>query len=219
MRFTVGFLVSVSLMATPAMAACWEADEYEAARIRDIQTMLMVSALKCGRAHPEMPVLYNQWVGRAKTQLLEGEKKLVSHFVREGDKLNYDKFTTALANKYSDLAEDERFCLRAKALLEADEKQHGILASVVAVLNARPNGVEVMCPRARPRSVIVVSPFDPLPVAGAAATAAEVAVTAPAAQTLSVPAGEAMAVAASEPAVSAPAPGSTVRADIVSPQP
>lgn len=165
-------------VAQPVQATCWEPEEYEAARMRDLQTMLMVSALKCGRAMPEMPMAYNRWVGRAKPELLEGEKKLLAHFLREGDKLRYDKFTTALANRYSELAEDARFCARTKALLEADEQRNGVLAAVVAVLNAKPNGVGDVCPAKPLRSVIVVSPFDPIPTE-ASAVAAQAAAPAP----------------------------------------
>lgn len=175
LRMLLSSVVAMSMVATPAAAACWEAEEYEAARMRDLQTMLMVSALKCGRAMPEMPAAYNKWVGRERGQLLEGEKHLVSHFVREGDKLRYDKFTTALANRYSELSDDLRFCKRAKALLEADEKQNGVLSSVVAIINAKPNGVELMCPTKSPGSVIVVSPFAPIPVASAEPAAAPLA--------------------------------------------
>lgn len=170
--------------ATPVAAACWEAEEYEAARMRDLQTVLMVSALKCGRADPEMPLAYNKWVGRAKAKLLAGEQKLLAHFVREGDQSKYDKFTTALANRYSEYAEDPRFCARAKKLLDADEKNNGVLEEIALLINSKPNGVEEVCPvKKPPSSQIVVTPFDPLPVAGAAAPAAaavtEVAAAAP----------------------------------------
>lgn len=163
----MGAIVSAALVATPASAACWEAEEYEAARMRDLQTVLMVSALKCGRSIPEMPAAYNRWVGRAKDKLLEGEKKLLAHFVREGDKARYDKFTTALANRYSEYAEHASFCARAKALLEADERHNGVLAEVALLINSRPNGVEEVCAVKRPVSQIVVSPFDPIPEQGA----------------------------------------------------
>lgn len=169
MRLWSTVMLCVSLSATPASAACWEPDEYEAARMRDLQTVLMVSALKCGRADPAMPPAYNRWVGRAKEQLIEGEKKLLTHFVREGDRAKYDKFTTALANRYSEYAEDPRFCARAKSLMEADEKQNGILADVALLINSKPNGVEEMCPVKRAAgSQIIISPFDPLPVPGTA---------------------------------------------------
>lgn len=164
-------MVSVGL-ASSGMATCWEPEEYEAARQRDLQTVLMVSALKCGRAQPDVALAYNAWVGRAKTALLAGEQKLLAHFAREGDQAKYDKFTTALANKYSELADYPAFCKRAKTLMALDEAQPGILTEVVMLLNARPNGVDSLCP-ARPRqSTIIVSPFDPVPVAGTGAPVA-----------------------------------------------
>ena len=170
--FAVGLaiLACAGGAASPVAAACWEAEEYEAARMRDLQTVLMVSALKCGRADPEMPLAYNKWVGRAKAKLLAGEQKLLAHFVREGDQSRYDKFTTALANRYSEYAEDPRFCARAKRLLDADEKNNGVLEEIALLINSKPNGVEEVCPvRKPPTSQIVVTPFDPLPVAGSAA--------------------------------------------------
>ncbi len=207
LRALLSFVVVVSLAAAPVSAACWEPDEYEAARMRDLQTMLMVSALKCGRAMPEMPLAYNKWVARERSQLLEGEKLLVSHFVREGDKLRYDKFTTALANRYSELSDDLRFCKRAKALLEADEKQNGVLSSVVAIINAKPNGVELMCPTKAQSSVIVVSPFAPLPTATTDAAATPVETVAAPAQ--AEPAAPAAAAAQAPSAPSAMAAETT----------
>jgi hypothetical protein len=186
--------------ATPVAAACWEAEEYEAARMRDLQTVLMVSALKCGRADPEMPAAYNKWVGRAKAKLVEGEQKLLAHFVREGDKSKYDKFTTALANRYSDYAEDPRFCARAKLLLDADEKNNGVLAEIALLINSKPNGVEEVCPvKKPPQSQIVVSPFDPLPTADSAASAEA------AAAPVAIAAAPEAAAAPAEPSA-APAP-------------
>jgi len=202
-RFTaiVASIACLAGSAAPAAAACWEAEEYAAARMRDLQTVLMVSALKCGRADPAMPGAYNAWVGRAKAKLIEGEQKLLAHFVREGDKSRYDKFTTALANRYSDYAEDSRFCERAKSLLQADEKLPGVLEELALLINSRPNGVEDVCPVKRPpQSQVLVSPFDPIPEA-AQGTLATAAVAAPAGV---APPAEAAAPAA-EP-VPAPAP-------------
>lgn len=175
--------------------------------MRDLQTVLMVSALKCGRADPEMPGAYNKWVGRAKARLVEGEQKLLAHFVREGDKSRYDKFTTALANRYSDYAEDPRFCARAKMLLDADEKNNGVLAEIALLINSKPNGVEEVCPvKKPPQSQIVVSPFDPLPVAGGAAPAAAPAPAAVASAAVAAAPEAAQAPAPAEAAAPEPSP-------------
>ena len=192
----VGWSVAVSLLAiSPAhAAACWQAEEYEAARVRDLQTMLMVSALQCRRADPEMPAAYNKFVSRAKPTLIEGEKALLAHFAREGDKLAYDRFTTSLANKYAERAQHPEFCARAKRILAADEATGGALPTVAVLLNTRPAGVEEVCPAQRKSSIIVVSPFAPLPegpdsaeavpVTATPAEVAAAAVTAPPAATI-----------------------------------
>ncbi len=181
-RSILGWVLAATL-ASSASATCWEADEYEAARLRDLQTVLMVSALKCGRSMPAMPAAYNAWVARAKASLMVGEQKLLAHFAREGDQRKYDRFTTALANKYSELAEDPAFCKRAGTLMELDETRPGILAEVVLLLNARPNGVEAICPSRKRKSTIIVSPFDPIPVPGPAVASGQspAAASAPAA--------------------------------------
>ena len=204
MRGILLCILSFSLVSAQVKAAaCWEAEEYEAARMRVLQTVLMVSALKCGRSMPDMPAAYNRWVGRAKASLIEGEKKLLAHFVREGDRLKYDKFTTALANKYSEYAEHSRFCERAKLLMDADEKHNGVLAEVALLLNSRPNGVEDMCPAKKPAgSQIIVSPFDPIPEGGAAQDAPGQPVVA----------GEPAAVAAPATETAAAIPAGTVSA-------
>jgi hypothetical protein len=158
--------IALALVATPAGAACWQHDEYEAARVRDLQTMLMVSALQCRRQMPGMPAAYNRFVGRARTQLVDGERVLLAHFARESDRSSYDRFTTALANRYAELAQREAFCERAMRVLEADEATGGSLPMVVAMLNARPNGVGDICPAKVRNRVVLISPFDPIPVDG-----------------------------------------------------
>jgi hypothetical protein len=165
-------LVLVALIAQPASAACWEPQEYEAARVRDLQTMLMVSALQCRGTIPEMPAAYNRFVNRARGVLQEGEKALLAHFLREGDKLAYDRFTTALANKYAELGQHPEFCRRAKKVLDADEATNGVLPEVVGLLNSRPNGVNEVCPTKPRSSIILVSPFAPLPEGGQTPVAA-----------------------------------------------
>lgn len=239
MRMFANLMVSLAMagaVSTPVAAACWEAEEYEAARMRDLQTVLMVSALKCGRADASMPGAYNRWVGRAKDKLVSGEQKLLAHFVREGDKARYDKFTTALANRYSEYAEDSKFCARAKALLDADEKHNGVLEQVALLINSKPNGVEEICPvKKPPASQIIVSPFDPIPdprntapAAPPAQTAdavppAEAATATPPPQTAGVePAPQAAAMppaADAQPASPAPAPAGTTPAATASEPP
>jgi hypothetical protein len=93
-------------------------------------------------------------------------------------------------------------------LLQADEKQPGVLEEIALLINSKPNGVEEVCPVKKPPvSQIVVSPFDPIPVAGAAApaaspTTAQVAAAAPAAGAVpaEAPAPAAAAQVAAPPA-------------------
>src|SRR3546814_12169674 len=45
-----GMLMLATALEAQAQPTCWHSYEIEAARVRDLQTMLMMSALKCGSA-------------------------------------------------------------------------------------------------------------------------------------------------------------------------
>jgi hypothetical protein len=97
--------VTVSLfIAVPAQAACWTEGAVAAAKVRDLETMLMVSALRCRASGHDFLSKYNQFVRGGRPALTEANDRLRAHFsadVGAARGLNdYDRYVTSLANRY-----------------------------------------------------------------------------------------------------------------------
>lgn len=102
-RTLVIALVASAIIAAPAQAACWKADQVDAAKVRDFETMLMVSALRC-RKQGNMLARYNRFVVQARPALTQVNDTLRAHFaeaVGHSRSLNaYDSYVTRVANRY-----------------------------------------------------------------------------------------------------------------------
>jgi hypothetical protein len=102
-RSLVIALAATAIIAAPAQASCWKADQVAAAKVRDLETMLMVSALRC-RAQGNMLARYNKFVVQARPALTQVNDTLRTHFaesVGSGRALNaYDGYVTRIANRY-----------------------------------------------------------------------------------------------------------------------
>jgi hypothetical protein len=90
--------------AQAARNECWTAQEVSAAKVRDLQTMLMVAGLRCRSGGADVLSGYNRFVSANRAALVEVNDRLKLHFralhgQAEGQR-NYDRFTTALANAY-----------------------------------------------------------------------------------------------------------------------
>lgn len=92
------------LAASPVQAGCWAAQDASAARIRDLQTRLMVAALRCRLGDQNLLADYNEFVRINRTAIQSANDRLKARFHREHGAVegqrNYDRFTTALANAY-----------------------------------------------------------------------------------------------------------------------
>src|SRR3546814_15329794 len=55
-------LFCVSASEAQAGSGCWQASEVAAAKVRDLQTRMMVAGLKCRGYGPEMLAAYNRFV-------------------------------------------------------------------------------------------------------------------------------------------------------------
>ncbi len=102
-RSIVIALAATAIIAAPAQAGCWKSDQVAAAKVRDLETMLMVSALRC-RAQGNMLARYNKFVVNARPALMQVNDTLRTHFaesVGSGRALNaYDSYVTRIANRY-----------------------------------------------------------------------------------------------------------------------
>jgi hypothetical protein len=95
---------AAAMVAVPAQAACWTVDEASAANIRQFQSMLMVTALRCQAAGEGMMVDYNQFVSSNRQAIVSENDHIRAHFIHaqgavQGQRA-YDSFTTSMANGY-----------------------------------------------------------------------------------------------------------------------
>ena len=102
MRFVASLCAAAVIVAAPqpSFAACWTASEVAAARVRDFDTMLMVSALRCRHGDSKMLSKYNAMVKRSRAALVVGNTRLRARFASQGGQNAFDRYVTRVANRY-----------------------------------------------------------------------------------------------------------------------
>jgi hypothetical protein len=120
MKFSKGVGILCALAATaasvPANAGCWAEAEASAAQVRELQTLLMVSTLRCAAAGINIAPEYNRFVASARVPLQDANATIKRHFSGGEDDSGYDRFTTTLANHYGAGATTAGTCAEAAAL-------------------------------------------------------------------------------------------------------
>lgn len=100
----LAMLAACGALATPANAACWSSAAYRAAQVRELETMLMVEALRCRRSDANFLPEYNAFVAASRPALIRVNDTLRSHFataVGTARALDaYDDYVTSVANRY-----------------------------------------------------------------------------------------------------------------------
>jgi hypothetical protein len=135
----VGVVTFAAISVTPAQAACWSDAAVSAAKIRDLETMLMVSALRCRTADNAMLLQYNGFVMRSRPALAAVNQTLRAQFAGNGGLNAYDRFVTAIANRYGAGVEGLG-CDDMTSILSAAEAEDGSLEGLARLAAAA--GVE-----------------------------------------------------------------------------
>lgn len=103
-RLTCCVIVAVMSISGSAQAACWTPLALDAAATRELDTMLMVSALKCRYERPELLARYNVIVRHNRPALVAANQRLRAHFENAVGKRAaegaYDSYVTRVANRY-----------------------------------------------------------------------------------------------------------------------
>lgn len=100
-----------------AQAHCWTAREASAAQLREMQTMLMVAALRCRAARMDITADYDDFVASQRETLAHANIVIKQHFADEGgNQADYDRFATSLANDFGDDQTSEGSCADAAML-------------------------------------------------------------------------------------------------------
>lgn len=109
MRFVTSLCAAAVIVTAPqpSLAACWNATDIAAARVRDFDTMLMVSALRCRNGNSAMFKNYNAMVKRSRAALVVGNQRLRARFANAGGQEAFDRYVTRVANRYGTAVDRE----------------------------------------------------------------------------------------------------------------
>jgi hypothetical protein len=116
----LGAVAGAALLVAPVQATCWKSDEASAASVRELQSMLMVAALRCQVSGYPMMNDYNAFVQHNRGAIGALNDKIKAHFIRTfgpvGGQRAYDSFTTSMANGYGAAASGADVCGAADSL-------------------------------------------------------------------------------------------------------
>lgn len=141
---------ALCLASAPANAAsCFAREDAAAAKVRELQTMLMVAALRCRASGIDILPNYNRFVAAHRGTISAMNARLKAHFAVSGPaegQRRYDRFTTALANAYGAGATGGESCADMAAL--ADEAHDAAGAAELIAIAERnvPDSTNGTCP-------------------------------------------------------------------------
>lgn len=106
-------------------ATCWNQQEEAAAKVRDLQSRLMVATMRCRAMGIDILQAYNEFVRTNRSTIQAANGVIKAQFMtahgREGQ-VFYDRFTTALANEYGADPTSSAICSETEdAAVEAAE--------------------------------------------------------------------------------------------------
>ena len=110
-----GALAASLLLVSPAQAtmACWGPQQAAAAKLRDLQSKLMVATMRCRAMGFDVLTAYNDFVRLNRSTIQAANGVLKAQFLEghgaEGE-THYDRFTTELANQYGADPTDDAVC-------------------------------------------------------------------------------------------------------------
>ncbi len=121
LKGVLGLAAAALVYAQPASAAmsCWNEHETAAAKIRDLQSRLMVATLRCRAIGIDVLTAYNDFVRINRSTLQQANGVIKAQFDRgygrDGQRF-YDSFTTAMANQYGADATSGSVCEETAAV-------------------------------------------------------------------------------------------------------
>jgi hypothetical protein len=124
-------------MPAHAVMGCWNPTQVAAAKVRDLQSRLMVATLRCQAAGADVSGAYNRFV-RANRETIQGANAVLLAQFRNGfgsgqGETQYDRFATALANYYGADATDQAVCAETEALADEAASANGDISQLVAI--------------------------------------------------------------------------------------
>lgn len=149
-------MAACAALATPVNAACWSDTAYRAAQVRELDTMMMVEALRCRRTDANFLPAYNDFVRTSRVALVRANDELRAHFatiVGSARALGaYDDYMTTVANRYGagTAGIDCRDMASIAAAAAAANGSGEALAELAERAEMRPNVPGARCDREGP---------------------------------------------------------------------
>src|SRR5688500_19616430 len=141
LKGVLGLAAAALVYAQPAAAAmsCWNERETAAAKIRDLQSRLMVATLRCRAIGIDVLTAHNDFVRINRSTLQEANGVIKAQFDRgygrEGQRC-YDSFTTAMANQYGADATSGQACQETASVAAEAVAAEGDVARLVELADS-----------------------------------------------------------------------------------
>lgn len=119
-----------------AQAACWNPTQVAAAKVRDLQSRLMVATLRCSAMGVNVAEAYNRFLAANRETIRGANAVLMSQFESAYGRqaqVHYDRFATALANIYGDDATSRAVCAETAVLAGEAAEAGGNIDMLVAI--------------------------------------------------------------------------------------
>lgn len=138
LKGALGLAAAAVVAAQPAEAAmgCWNPEGAAAAKVRDLQSRLMVATLMCRAIGVDVLAVYNDFVRENRSTLQAANGVIKAQFVSgygANGQAAYDHFTTALANGYGADRTDNGTCDAVAAAAREATAAAGDVGKLLAV--------------------------------------------------------------------------------------
>lgn len=119
-----------------AQDGCWNQTQVAAAKVRDLQSRLMVATLRCSAMGVNVAAEYNRFLAANRETIRGANAVLMGQFEASYGRqaqVQYDRFTTALANVYGDDATSQSVCAETAVLAGEAAEAGGDIEALVAI--------------------------------------------------------------------------------------
>ena len=119
-----------------AQAGCWNQIQVAAAKVRDLQSRLMVATLRCSAMGKIVAAAYNRFLAANRETIRSANAVLMGQFQTVHGRqaqVHYDRFTTTLANIYGDDATSRSVCAETVVLADEAAQARGNADALIAI--------------------------------------------------------------------------------------
>ena len=135
--FALGLAMLVAAQPAQAAMGCWNQRDASAAKVRDLQSRLMVASLRCRAMGFDILPSYNKFVRTSRGALQDSNGLIKARFAAAYGKgaaqSRYDSFTTAMANTYGGDQTSQEICRETAAIAKEAAEADGDIDRLVAI--------------------------------------------------------------------------------------